>query len=56
MLGIILLIRVWAGIFVGTWGLIFKIIGFMPLITSLTGFCPLYALFKTKTNQPGTSD
>lgn len=50
ILGVLLLVLGWAGIVGGTWGLIFKIVGFIPLITGLIGFCPLYALLKTKTN------
>ncbi len=50
VLGVVLLALGWTGIVGGTPGLIFKIIGFIPLITGLVGFCPLYALLKTKTN------
>ncbi len=50
ILGVILLILGWVGIVGGTFGLILKIVGFIPLITGLIGFCPLYALLKTKTN------
>jgi hypothetical protein len=50
ILGIVLLTLGWGGIVSGTWGLVFKIVGFIPLITGLVGWCPLYALFKLKTN------
>jgi len=50
ILGIVLLTLGWGGIVSGTWGLVFKIVGFIPLITGLVGWCPLYALFKIKTN------
>ncbi|HOW91377.1 MAG TPA: DUF2892 domain-containing protein [Anaerolineaceae bacterium] len=50
ILGVVLLVLGWAGIVGGTLGLIFKIVGFIPLITGIVGFCPLYALLKTKTN------
>lgn len=50
ILGIVLLTLGWGGIVSGTWGLVFKIVGFIPLITGMVGWCPLYALFKLKTN------
>ncbi len=50
VLGVILLVLGWGGFVTGTLGLIFKILGFIPLITGIVGFCPLYALFKMKTN------
>jgi hypothetical protein len=50
ILGIVLLTLGWGGVVSGTWGLVFKIVGFIPLITGLVGWCPLYALFKLKTN------
>ena len=51
ILGIVLLVLGWAGIVGGGWGLFFKIIGFVPLLTGLVGFCPLYALFKFATKK-----
>lgn len=50
ILGVVLLVLGWAGIVGGTLGLILKIAGFIPLLTGIIGFCPLYALLKTKTN------
>ncbi len=49
--GLVLLILGWGGFVTGTAGLIFKILGFIPLITGLIGFCPLYTLFKFRTNK-----
>ncbi len=49
--GVVLLVLGWAGIVGGGWGLVFKILGFIPLITGLVGFCPLYALLKTGTKK-----
>jgi len=51
LLGIILLVLGWGGFIGGTWGIIFKILGFIPLITGIVGFCPIYALFKFRTNK-----
>jgi hypothetical protein len=41
VLGIVLLIVGFA-VIGGTGGVILGIIGFVPLLTGLTGFCPLY--------------
>jgi len=51
IIGAVLLVLGWGGIVAGGWGLAFKILGFIPLITGLVGFCPLYALFKTSTKK-----
>jgi hypothetical protein len=49
VLGIVLLYLGWAGVVSGGWGLFLMIIGFVPLITGLVGWCPIYALLKTGT-------
>lgn len=51
LLGIALLYLGWAGVVSGGWGTFFKYIGFIPLITGLVGWCPLYAIFKFRTNK-----
>ena len=51
VLGIVLLVLGWGGMVTGTLGVIFKWLGFIPLITGIVGFCPLYALFKIRTNR-----
>ena len=48
-LGLLLLYLGWAGVVTGGWGLFLKIIGFVPLLTGLVGWCPLYAMFKLST-------
>ena len=50
LLGIVLLYLGWAGVVTGGWGVFLKIIGFVPLLTGLVGWCPLYALSKFRTN------
>jgi hypothetical protein len=52
VLGIVLLYLGWGGVVVGTWGIVFKIIGFIPLLTGLSGWCPLYTLFGFRTGKP----
>ncbi len=51
MIGLVLLVLGWGGFVTGTVGIIFKILGFIPLLTGLIGFCPLYWLFKFRTNK-----
>jgi hypothetical protein len=51
VLGVGLLYLGWGGIVTGGWGIFLKVIGFVPLLTGLIGFCPLYAIFKFRTNK-----
>lgn len=44
-LGLGLLYLGWFGVVGGAAGLILKIVGFVPLITGVVGYCPVYALF-----------
>lgn len=48
-LGVVLLV-VGFGALGGTAGLVVGIIGFVPLLTGLSGWCPLYTLAKFRTN------
>lgn len=50
VLGIVILYLGW-GVFAGGLGLAFKVIGLIPLLTGVVGWCPLYALFKTGTQK-----
>ncbi len=58
-IGVALLYLGWSGIVEGGWGTFFKIFGFFPLATGLSGFCVLYRLFGVSTNgktyQAGTT-
>ncbi len=49
VIGLTLLVLGFGGFVGGTLGLVFKIVGFIPLITGLVGFCPLYSLFRINT-------
>jgi hypothetical protein len=42
--GITLLALGWGEVVTGTLGTVFKILGFVPLLTGLVGWCPLYAV------------
>ena len=43
------------GIVTGTFGIILLMVGVIFLLTSLVGFCPLYALFKLSTYRATTA-
>jgi hypothetical protein len=45
VLGIVLLALGWGGVVTGTWGWVLRIVGFIPLLTGIVGWCGLYALF-----------
>ncbi len=49
--GIVLLYLGWAGVVTGTLGTVFKFVGFLPLVTGLVGWCPAYAVCRTRTNK-----
>jgi uncharacterized membrane protein len=51
VVGVALLVLGWTGVVGGGWGLFLKIFGFIPLLTGIIGWCPLYALFKFKTKK-----
>ncbi|HKX73838.1 MAG TPA: DUF2892 domain-containing protein [Acidimicrobiia bacterium] len=51
VLGIVLLALSWGGVIGGTWGSVLKVVGFLPLLTGLIGWCPLYALFRFGTKR-----
>jgi len=51
VLGIALLVLGWGGFVTGGLGVFLKIIGFVPLLTGVIGFCPIYRLINFKTNR-----
>lgn len=51
VVGLVLLGLSWGGFVGGDLGSVLKIIGFIPLLTGLVGFCPLYSLFRIRTNK-----
>jgi hypothetical protein len=52
-LGVVLLI-VGFGVMGGTAGLIVGIVAVVPLLTGLSGWCPLYSALGFRTNRPKT--
>lgn len=51
VLGAALLYLGWGGIVTGGWGIFLRIVGFVPLLTGIVGWCPLYALARFRTNR-----
>lgn len=49
VVGVVLLYLGWAGVVGGTLGLVFKILGFLPLVTGVFGYCALYSVFGLRT-------
>jgi hypothetical protein len=54
--GITLLVLGWGEIVTGTMGTVFKFLGFVPLLTGLVGWCPLYAALHLSTRDRGAKD
>ncbi|MFW2384042.1 MAG: DUF2892 domain-containing protein [Acidimicrobiales bacterium] len=54
ILGIVLLI-VGFGLMDGVAGTVVGIVALVPLLTGLSGWCPLYSLFGFRTNRSSTS-
>lgn len=50
VIGAVLLWLGWGGIVEGAFGTVLKIVGFVPLLTGVLGWCPLYTLFRFRTN------
>lgn len=51
VLGVVLLTLGWGGVVGGALGTIFKFLGFVPLVTGLLGWCPIYAVLGFRTNR-----
>ncbi|NPV75304.1 MAG: DUF2892 domain-containing protein [Anaerolineae bacterium] len=49
--GALLLALGWGGVVTGTLGVVFKWLGFIPLLTGLIGWCPLYAVLSVRTRK-----
>lgn len=47
--GIVLLALGWGEVVTGTLGTVFKVLGFIPLVTGVVGWCPLYAIASIST-------
>ncbi|MGL4649961.1 MAG: YgaP family membrane protein [Caldilineaceae bacterium] len=50
IVGVAMLALGWMGFVDGWLGTVLQWLGFVPLLTGLVGWCPLYALFGFRTN------
>lgn len=50
-LGLVMLYLGWSGAVDGALGVVLQWLGFVPLLTGLVGWCPLYRLFGIRTNK-----
>jgi hypothetical protein len=53
--GLVMLYLGWSGTVTGTAGTVLQWLGFVPLLTGLTGFCPLYAILGINRCGPKTA-
>lgn len=51
LLGAFMLAAGWSGLGPGVWGIALKVFGWVPLITGLIGWCPVYALLGIRTRR-----
>lgn len=51
VLGLVMLYLGWSGAVDGVLGVVLQWLGFIPLITGIVGWCPLYSLFRIRTNK-----
>lgn len=49
VLGLAMLVLGWGGFVGGALGVVLQWLGFVPLLTGLIGWCPLYSLFHIRT-------
>ena len=49
--GLVLLYLGWGGVVAGTLGVVFKWLGFLPLLTGIVGYCPAYPLLGCRTKK-----
>ncbi|MDP2291850.1 MAG: DUF2892 domain-containing protein [Actinomycetota bacterium] len=54
--GIVLLALGWGEVVTGTLGTVLKVLGFVPLLTGLIGWCPLYAVAHISTRGRSEKD
>ena len=54
--GIVLLALGWGEVVTGTLGTVVKVLGFVPLLTGLVGWCPLYAVAHLSTRGHAAKD
>jgi Protein of unknown function (DUF2892) len=51
-LGLLMLTAGWFGLWGGVWSIALEVFGWVPLVTALSGWCPIYALLGLRTYRP----
>ena len=49
ILGVLMLAAGWGGLAGGVWNIALQVFGWVPLLTGLIGWCPIYALLGLST-------
>jgi hypothetical protein len=52
VLGVLMLAAGWGGLATGVWRIGLQVFGWVPLVTGLIGWCPVYALLGISTRKP----
>jgi Protein of unknown function (DUF2892) len=52
-LGLLMLAAGWGGFAGGIWEIALQVFGWIPLVTGLAGWCPIYAMLGLSTFQSG---
>jgi hypothetical protein len=52
IVGLLMLSAAWTGIATGIWRAGLEVFGWVPLVTGLIGWCPVYALLGIRTGRP----
>jgi hypothetical protein len=52
VLGVLMLTAAWTGLAEGIWQSALEVFGWVPLVTGIVGWCPIYALLGFSTYRP----
>jgi hypothetical protein len=56
VVGVVLLTLGWGGVVSGTLGAVLSVLAFIPLVTGIVGWCPLYAVAHLSTRSSSDKD
>ncbi|MFP5285846.1 MAG: DUF2892 domain-containing protein [Thermoanaerobaculia bacterium] len=54
LVGLSMLIASWTHLVTGVWGIALEVFGWVPLVTGLIGWCPVYVLLGVSTRKTGS--
>ena len=55
LLGLAMLLLGWSGLVDGLWAIALVIFAWVPLLTGIVGWCPVYALLGISTRRPSSA-